>query len=99
MVKPKTTTAPKVKPKSSQKNGHVWRLTKDTLDILGKYDSDANEAILKMQGEIDRLRDLHPGETKPSTVTNAHPCQFNPDALKPIIKETMEEVIAPFTGG
>jgi hypothetical protein len=74
------------------KEGRVVRLTKETLEGLLIYDSDANLAFQKMM----KAPTAEPAALIPHECT---PCKFDETKLKTIIKTTMEEVMAPFTGG
>lgn len=87
------------------KEGRVVRLTKETLEGLLIYDSDANLAFQKMKAALNKNAS-GPSNSSESIVTPAapntlitHSCRFDETKLKTVIKTTMEEVIAPFTGG
>jgi len=85
------------------KDGRVVRLTKASWDITIPYDSDPNQALLKMQARIAELEKKQvetPTTTSAtSSLQTAPTCQFNEKKLRSIVKEEMESVIAPFTGG
>ena len=84
------------------KDGRVVRVTRNSLMTLQPYDSDVNLGIQKMQKKVEELTGPK-GEFKTGTgtpsVTPAHVCRFDEGKMKEIVKETMETVIAPFTGG
>ena len=75
------------------KDGRVWRLTKESWDITIPYDSDPNQALLKMQAQIVELE-----KRAPAVTSAGEPCKFNEKTLKETIKSTMEEVLRPFMG-
>jgi hypothetical protein len=80
-------------PKNIPKEGKVWRIWKECWDALRPYDSDPNVAILKI---IKAL------EEQPATTAapGQHPgCAFDEKKVQKIVKDSMEEVIRPFTGG
>jgi hypothetical protein len=132
---------PPNKPQKPIKGSLVKRLNKSTLDVLGKFDSDPNLAILAMQTEIIRLkqavesrptlkeiyeepeimnvaiperslkhgeydtpfnkaRPLSPPKVMPgATSTFKEPsCKFDPEQIKKIVKEAVEDALKPFTG-
>jgi len=76
------------------KDGKVWRLSKASWDFLLPFDSDPNEALKKIQAQLN---------AKPTPAPQApsqplHDCNFDEKKMQKMIKDTMEEVIAPFTG-
>jgi hypothetical protein len=80
-------------PKVIPKEGKVWRLTKESWDALTPFDSDPNVAISKI---VKALREK-PAEA-PAQNTGGG-CRLDEKKLEKIVKDTMESVIAPFTGG
>ena len=76
------------------RDGKVWRLTKESWDFLIPFDSDPNRALLKIQKALAE-------KPAPSATTAQHPggCNFDEKKMQKIVKDTMESVIAPFTGG
>lgn len=85
------------------KDGKVVRLSKASWDFLIPFDSDPNCAIPKIQARIAELEKKQvetPTTTSAtSSLQTAPTCQFNEKKLRSIVKEEMESVIAPFTGG
>jgi hypothetical protein len=77
-------------PKVIPKDGKVWRLTKESWDALAPFDSDPNVAIEKIMKAIGERPAEAPGQH--------NSCNFDEKKLQKIVKETMESVIAPFTG-
>jgi hypothetical protein len=76
------------------KEGRVARLSKASWNITIPYDSDPNQAILKMQARIAELEN----QKAPAPVQQAaHGCNFDEKKLKETIKDAVEEAIAPFT--
>lgn len=86
------------KEQTGYKGSLVKRLTKDSLDYLGKYSSDCNEAVQLIAAEMESLRAARGSSTneKPSTCRVGDK-QFETQ-LRSIIKEAMEEVLQPFVG-
>jgi hypothetical protein len=82
-------------PKAIPKEGKVWRLTKESWDALTPFDSDPNVAISKI---VKALKE-RPGPAGEPKVMHGAECNFKEDRLKAIVKDSMEEVIRPFTGG
>jgi len=78
-------------PKVIPKDGKVWRLTKESWEALTPFDSDPNVAISKLVALLKQA-------PTPANPTEAGACRFDEGNIKKIVKETMEEVIAPFTG-
>jgi len=76
------------------KEGKVWRLSKASWDFLLPFDSDPNEALKKIQAQLN----AKPAPTPQATQQPPHGCTFDEKKMQKMIKETMEEVIAPFTG-
>ncbi|MDD3019875.1 MAG: hypothetical protein PHX61_02710 [Alphaproteobacteria bacterium] len=66
-------------------DGKIWRLKKESLEILRGYDSDPNTAIKIMKVRIE-------------TAPQHNGCNFDEKKLEKIVKDTMESVIAPFMG-
>ena len=75
------------------KDGRVWRLTKDSWNFLRNFDSDPNEALKKIQAQMN-AKPIPVQQAQPA----AHGCNFNEKTLKETIKNTMEEVLRPFMG-
>jgi len=76
--------------KPGYKGSRVVRLGKDSLDFLGKYSSNYDEAISAIRAELYR---------NPGTVLNANnSCHFNEERLKTIVKDAVEVALEPFTG-
>jgi hypothetical protein len=87
--------------KEGYKGSQVKRLSKVTLDTLGKYDSNPDEAVRIMKEALNKPV-IYTANSSGTIATQAHectPCKFDETKLKTIIKTTMEEVMAPFTGG
>ena len=78
------------------KDGRVVRLTKASWDITIPWDSDPNVAIGKMQARIADLEKQKPPSAPQAPV---HGCNFDDKKIRNIVREEMESVIAPFTGG
>ncbi len=86
-------------PKVIPRDGKVWRLTQESWYALREWDSDPNIAIGKLVKAM---------QEKNSTLSAANPvsapqhntgCAFDEKKMQKIVKDTMEAVIAPFTGG
>lgn len=77
------------------RDGKVWRLTKESWDILKPFDTDPNVGIQKMR---DRIIELQKGAPLSAPTPAAHGCNYNEKTLKETIKSTMEEVLRPFMG-
>lgn len=71
------------------KDGKVVRLSKASWDFLIPFDSDPNCAISKIQAKMS---------AQPAPTAAPHGCNFDEKKMQKMIKDTMEEVIAPFTG-
>lgn len=71
------------------KDGKVCRLTKASWEFLLPFDSDPNEALKKIQAKMS---------AQPAPTAAPHGCNFDEKKMQKMIKDTMEEVIAPFTG-
>jgi hypothetical protein len=76
------------------KEGRVARLSKESWNITIPYDTDPNQAIFKMQARIAELEN----RSAPVQQSPPHGCNFDEKKMQKMIKDTMEEVIAPFTG-
>lgn len=74
------------------KDGKVWRLTKESWDILKPFDSDPNEAVRRMR---DRIIELQKG----APISQSDGGRFDEKKLRAIIKESLEAAIAPYIGG
>lgn len=77
------------------KDGKVWRLSKASWDFLLPFDSDPNEALKKIQAQLN---------AKPTPAPQApsqplHDCNFDEKKLGDLIKSNMEDVLKPFMGG
>jgi hypothetical protein len=79
------------------KEGRVARLSKTSWNITIPYDTDPNQAIFKMQARIAELENQKTPEPQ-ATQQPPHGCNFDEKKMQKMIKDTMEEVIAPFTG-
>lgn len=79
-------------PQKGYSGSMVKRLSKQSLDFLGKFSSNCDEAITLIQAEL---------ESKPGQITNKAsnhtPC-FDEKRMKIIMKEACEEAIRPFVG-
>lgn len=88
------------------KGSRITRLHAPALSVLGKYDgSDCDNAILKMQQEIDCLRSASPAPVIGITGVTTPPadCRIltDPNAkkiLKDMIKEACEAALEPHIG-
>ena len=84
-------------PKVISKDGRVWRLTQESWYALREWDSDPNIAIAKL---VKAMHDKNTPQTTTSAPAPQHiGCNFDEKKMKEIVKESMESVIAPFTGG
>lgn len=72
------------------KDGKVWRLTKVSWEFLLPFDSDPNVALKKIQAKLS---------AQPAPTAAPHGCNFDEKKLGTLIRDTMEEVLKPFTGG
>lgn len=75
------------------KEGKVWRLSKASWDFLLPFDSDPNEALKKIQAQLN----AKPTPTPQDPQQPPHGCNFDEKKLKETIKDAVEEAIAPFT--
>lgn len=80
--------------RSIPKDGKIWRLTKESWNSLQPYDSDPNVAIQKIMKALAE-------KPAPSAIPAQHAggCNFDEKKMQKVVRETMESVIAPFTGG
>lgn len=79
--------------RSIPKDGKVWRLSKESWDALGPYDSDPNVAISKIMKALAE-------KPAPASVPAQHPggCNFDEKRMKEIVKTGVEEGIQPYIG-
>jgi hypothetical protein len=81
--------------------GKTIRLTKETLEGLLPYDSDPNQAFLKMKAELETHRALsilpnQPPTSTPQPVTVTHSCKFDEGTIITAIKEGIKETLESF---
>jgi hypothetical protein len=77
------------------KDGKVWRLSKESWDLLQLYDSDPNVALKRIQVALDKPV-ISPPSSAPQPAHDCHPCRYDEGIMVTTIQDAIRTTLESF---